>query len=408
MNRIIMPKLGMTMTDGRVVEWLVQETSRVEKGQIVLRIESDKIEYEVEAPASGTLARIYAVASEEALPVGRLLAVILAEGEALNEELLASELSAFPPVADSLRLPATSSASAMTSSSRPIGAERMKASPAARKLAEEKGVDLSRVVGTGPGGRITREDVLAALEASPAAPFPGAAREPTLGSSIPLSRMRKIIAQRLTASSSQTPHIYLFSEIDATELQASRARLLPRIEAETGQRLSYNDLLIQAVAHSIQRFPLFNATLEGEVIRIPEEIHIGLAVAVEGGLIVPVIRGVHRKSLEAIVRERADLVQRAQNKRLTPDDLQGGTFTLSNLGMYEVDYFTAIINPPQSAILSVGRMAQRPQVVDGEIAVRTMMWLGLSADHRVVDGAQAAEFLQEIKRGLEKPMEEQP
>lgn len=408
MNRIIMPKLGMTMIDGRVVEWLVQEASRVEKGQIVLRIESDKIEYEVEAPASGILARIYAAASEEALPVGRLLAVILAEGEALNEELLASELSGFPPVADSLRLPATSSASAMIPSSRPLGAERMKASPAARKLAEEKGVDLSRVTGTGPGGRITREDVLAAREAGPAAPSPATAREPALGVSIPLSRMRKIIAQRLTASSSQVPHIYLFSEIEATELQASRARLLPRIEAETGQRLSYNDLLIQAVAQSIQRFPLFNATLEGEVIRIPDEIHIGLAVAVEGGLIVPVIRGVHRKSLEAIVRERADLVQRAQNKRLTPDDLQGGTFTISNLGMYEVDYFTAIINPPQSAILSVGRMAQRPQVVDGEIAVRTMMWLGLSVDHRVVDGAQAAEFLQEIKRGLEKPAEEQP
>lgn len=403
MNRIIMPKLGMTMIDGRVVEWLVQEASRVEKGQIVLRIESDKIEYEVEAPASGILARIYAAPSEEALPVGRLLAVILAEGEDLNEEALASELAGSPPMAGSPPLSATSSASFAISSSRPTGAERIKTSPAARKLAEEKGVALSRVTGTGPGGRITREDVQAALDAGPAAPSPAAAREPALGSSIPLSRMRKIIAQRLTASSSQVPHIYLFSEIDATELQASRARLLPRIEVETGERLSYNDLLIQAVAQSIQRFPLFNATLEGEVIRIPEEIHIGLAVAVEGGLIVPVIRGVQRKTLEAIVRERADLVQRAQNKRLTPDDLQGGTFTISNLGMYEVDYFTAIINPPQSAILSVGRMAQRAHVVDGQIAVRTMMWLGLSADHRVVDGAQAAEFLQEIKRGLEKP-----
>ncbi|MBI2877112.1 MAG: 2-oxo acid dehydrogenase subunit E2 [Candidatus Tectomicrobia bacterium] len=399
-----MPKLGMTMTEGRVVEWLAPEGARVEKGATVLRIESDKIEYEVEAPASGLLARIYVVPSEEAWSVGSLLAVVLAEGEVLDEEALAAEL----PVLSGSALPqfaALSSVSSQASRPRTSGAERIKVSPAARKLAEEKGVDLSRVTGTGPGGRITREDVLAALENPPMTPSPTLPQGPVLGGSIPLSRMRKTIAQRLTASATQVPHIYLFSEIDATGLQALRERLLPGIAEQTGQRLSYNDLLLQAVAQAIQRFPLFHSTLEGETIRIPEEIHIGLAVAVEGGLIVPVVRSVQRKSLEEIVRERADLVQRAQAKRLTPDDLQGGTFTISNLGMYEVDYFTAIINPPQSAILSVGRMAQRPQVVAGQIAVRTMMWLGLSADHRVVDGAQAAEFLQEIKRTLERPME---
>ena len=221
-----------------------------------------------------------------------------------------------------------------------------------------------------------------------------------------MSRMRKIISQRLTDSYSQVPHIYLFTEVDTFTLQSRRIEFSPQIEEKTNQQLSYNDLLIEAVARCIKRYPLFNAALHAEENRIdiPEEIHIGLAIALEEGLIVPVIKGVQNKSLAQIVTTRAELTQRALSKKLLPDDLADGTFTISNLGMFEVDQFTAIINPPQSAILSVGRMVKKPRIVEDQIAIRTVMRLGLAADHRVIDGAPAAQFLQELKRELETPI----
>lgn len=408
-TKILMPKLGMSMTEGRVVAWLTGEGDRVDKGTTILQIESDKIEYEVEAPASGVLARIYEHPSEEMVPVGQLLGVILAEGEELAEENLLIPQAPITTSAAARQFPDLGSR--ITFPSRPTSAkgERIKVSPAARKLAEEKGVEVSQVEGTGPGGRITREDVQAFLESQGAGKLQHAVvvsegGKPALGVRIPMSRMRKIISQRLTASASQVPHIYLFSEVDAAALLSRRAELSHRIEEETHQRLSYNDLLIEAVARCIERHPLFNATLEGNLIVIPAEIHIGLAVAIEDGLIVPVIKQVRGKSLAQIVSARADLSRRAQTKKLLPDDLAGGTFTISNLGMYEVDYFTAIINPPQSAILSVGRMVQKPRVVEGQVAIRTVMRLGLAADHRVIDGALAAQFLQDLKRELETPI----
>ncbi|MBI4595623.1 MAG: 2-oxo acid dehydrogenase subunit E2 [Candidatus Tectomicrobia bacterium] len=414
---IIMPKLGMTMKEGRVVEWLVKEGEKVKKGQIILQIESDKIQFEVEAPESGIIGKIFILPSEDSLPVGQVLAILLSDGETYSPESLFSPTS---ETALGMSEDATETTVALSReiTSEPSGAERLKASPVARKLAQEKGVDLAGVKGTGPGGRITREDVENFLLNQPSTQVQEQVRIPakeaikekvaepagsvSLGTVIPLSRHRKIIAQRLTTSYSTVPHIYLFSEIESTELKATRSYLFPLIKAETGHDLSYNDILMKLVAASIVQFPLFNASLEGDNIRVWDDINIGLAVATDDGLIVPVLKAVQKKSLREIVPERAGLVERALSRKLAFSDVEAGTFTISNLGMYGVDYFTAIINPPQTGILTVGKMMDKPCVVNGQLTVRSVMQLGIAADHRVVDGAVAASFLQDLKMKLEK------
>jgi len=419
---IIMPKLGMTMKEGRVVEWLVKEGDRVEKGQIILHIESDKIQFEVESPDSGIMAKLLIMPSEESVPVGEVLAIMAKDGEkwtpeglvGLSSEKVAESREPAPVALNQEIVPMLSSE------------ERLKATPVAKKLAQEKGVDLNRVKGSGPGGRITREDVESFLlsqsvtQAQTQVPVPvkEAPKETTkeiaqeiaaesvssvsLGSVIPLSRQRKIIAHRLSTSYSTVPHIYLFSEIDSTELKATRSYLFPLIKAETGHDISYNDILIKLVASTLLKYPLFNASLEAENIRVWDDINIGLAVATDDGLIVPVVKAVQKKSLGGIVTERAGLVERALGKKLAFADVEAGTFTISNLGMYGIDYFTAIINPPQTGILTVGRMVDKPWVVNDQLTVRSVMQLGIAADHRVVDGAVAASFLQDLKVKLEK------
>jgi pyruvate dehydrogenase E2 component (dihydrolipoamide acetyltransferase) len=403
-QKIIMPKLGMSMTEGKVIEWLVEEGERVEEGQIILRIESDKIEYEIEAPCAGTFAKILVMPSEEPIPVGQTLALILRDGETLSEEDLVSE-----PLQQDISYPEKelSLKEAEITTDLALG-DRVKASPAAKKLAQEKGIDLTAVKGSGPGGRITRQDVETFCQTlAPKEMVKVAEARPedhlVLGATKPLSRRRKTIAQRLTASYSTIPHIYLFTEVDTSALKALRTKLLPSIQEETGKELSYNDLLVKTVALAIEQSLLFNATLEGDTIRIGPTINIGFAVAAPEGLIVPVIKAVEQKSLSEIVIERAQLVQRALDNKLELTDIEGGTFTISNLGMYGVDYFTALINPPQTGILSVGKIIDKPWVVKGEITIRPIMTLGLSADHRLIDGAVGASFLHDIKTKLENP-----
>jgi len=400
-RKIIMPKLGMSMTEGKVIEWLVEEGERVEEGQIILRIESDKIEYEIEAPCTGILAKILISPSEEPVPVGQTLAFIVQEGEELRAEELTEQMVT---VVDAIpgEVPDTGPEPPPAVAADTAPRDKIKASPAAKKLARERGIDLTLVKGSGPGGRITREDVEAYCQQSIPKQVPQA-EQPGLGASVPLSRRRKTIAQRLTGSYCSVPHIYLFVDIDATEMMGLKERLSPSIKEKTGKEVSYNDILIKIVAMAIEHAPLFNSTLEGECIKIHPQVNIGLAVAASEGLIVPVIKDVTRKSLADIVVERTELVRRALDNKLEFNDIEGGTFTISNLGMYGIDYFTAIINPPQTGILSVGRIAQRPWVIDGELSIRPVMTLGLAADHRIIDGALAASFLQDIKSRLERP-----
>jgi pyruvate dehydrogenase E2 component (dihydrolipoamide acetyltransferase) len=272
-------------------------------------------------------------------------------------------------------------------------------------LARERGVDLSAVTGSGPAGRIVEGDVLRVLSTQPK---PTKLANEKLGwrldASLPVTRMRAIIAERLTGSW-KAPHIYLMTEVDAGEIQKLRAESHAEIQSQTGHKLSYDDILIKVVALAIEKWPLLNATWKSDLIKIPGEINIGLAVALEDGLVVPVVRDANKKSLIETVRLREGLVAKARARQLTIDDLRGGTFSISNLGMFDIDSFTAILNPPESGILAVGRIRDVPVVAGGQVVVRPVMKLVLGVDHRVVDGAAAAAFLEDIKRMLESPHE---
>jgi pyruvate dehydrogenase E2 component (dihydrolipoyllysine-residue acetyltransferase) len=403
--KLLMPKLGMEMTDGSVAAWRVREGDRVQRGDVVLEIETEKITYEIQAPVTGILRKV-AAREGEVRPVGGLLGIITADGEAFDggEPVVES-----PPIPERSGRPDLGPPPAAPAAAAPDGGERIIATPAAKRLAREQGIDIRTLTAAGTGRRITEKDVLAALEVREKAAIAPVQESAAvrLGTTIPLTHIRGVIADRLTKSW-EAPHIYLAAEVDASEMVKAREELLPPIEHETGQKLSYNDILIRIAALAIEKFPWLNGSFEGDRIRIHEEINIGLAVALEEGLVVPVVRRANQRDLAEIVRLRADLVEKARNRKLELADVQGGTFSISNLGMFEVDSFTAVINPPQSAIISVGRLREVPVVREGAIAARPVMRLNLGVDHRVIDGAVAAAFLQEVKRMLESPRSHLP
>ena len=370
--QVTVPKLGLTMTEARIVEWLVEEGAAVEKGQPLVRIETDKAVAEVESPADGILGWI-GVQPGEVVTVTGFLAWIVGPDE---------EIPPAPEVT-------------IAESVGPNDTRRVKASPLARQMAAEAGLDLAMLTGTGPGGRITEEDVKRAL-ARKTRPVPSVV---PLGEVVPMAGVRQIIAKRMADSVRTTAQVTLTTEVDATEL----VKLRKESQEWTGLSPSYNDLLVMIVAKALMEHPHLNARLVGNGIQLISAINIGLAVHTERGLLVPVIKDADKKNLIQIVRELHELVERAQAGKSIPEDLNGGTFTLTNLGMYDIDAFTPIIDLPECAILGVGRIAARPVVYEGKIDVRQMMYLSLSFDHRIVDGAPAAKFLQRIKQLIEKP-----
>ena len=392
-----MPKLGMEMSEGTVVAWLRKEGDQVKVGDLILQIETEKINYDVEAPAEGILRKVF-VREGEVGPVGELLAVITAEDEAFEPREYAGRDEPVVSTASPESEPSLAPTSIREQE------ERVLASPAAKRLAREKGIDLRTLAMATPGKRIGEKDVLAAEAARQrnTSAGTGGSANVELGATVPVTRMRSIIAERLTQSW-EVPHIYLAAEVDGTEMVRVRQESLAVIEREVGQKITYNDILIKIVARAIEKFPLLNGTFEGNQIKILADINLGLAVALENGLLVPVIRQANHASLAEIVRRRTDLVERARQGKLKVDELRGGTFTISNLGMFNIDSFTAVINPPQCGILAVGRLKDTPVAKDGAIVVRPIMKLTLGVDHRVVDGAIGAAFLHEVKRMLEDP-----
>jgi len=285
------------------------------------------------------------------------------------------------------------------------GAKAMKASPLAKRIAKEKNIDLSLVVGTGPRGRITKEDVLQALEEGKAVAAPPVREVAELAEEeiVPLSSMREVIARRMTESF-QTPHFYVTVEVDTQELGKTREQLIPIIESKTGIRLTITDLVIKMAAKALEDNPSVNCAYVAGAVKLFKRINIGLVTAVEEGLVVPVIRQANKKLLAEITQARAELVQRARNRKLTMAEMRGSTFTISNMGMFEVDQFSAILQPPEAAILAMGRIANRVVVRDGEIVIRPMMTLTLSIDHRVLDAVVGANFLQSLKNYIENPV----
>jgi pyruvate dehydrogenase E2 component (dihydrolipoamide acetyltransferase) len=388
-----MPKLGQTMEEGTILAWLKREGERVTRGEPLLQIETDKVVCDVEASTSGLLHTIAAREGEK-VPVGKAIAVIAAEGEAVD---LAAILGVpEPPATSAAPTAAARSMEATPDASRQRSAE-IRISPAARKLVREHGIALERLQGSGPGGRIVVEDVEQAIAA---ATTPEAPQERVLRT-IPLTGIRGIIAERMAQSWTRVAHVTEVMEVDMTESVALRRRKLSEWEHAYGVRVSLNDFLLFALSRTLREFPDLNARLEDDSIKVLEDIHLGVAVAIPEGLIVPVIRHADRRALWDIAHESARLAERAQARALTLDDVSGGTFTLTNLGTYGIDIFTPIVNYPQCAILGVGRVAERPVVVPGRIDVRALMYLSLSFDHRIIDGAPAALFLQKLKGRLE-------
>ncbi|MFH1091987.1 MAG: dihydrolipoamide acetyltransferase family protein, partial [Pseudomonadota bacterium] len=392
-----------------ILGWNKQLGDLVEEGEILLEIETDKVNYGLESPAAGVLHLILA-SPGDMLPVGAIVAVLGQAEERIDASQyqaasLAAATTEASPAAQAVPEPIPSSVMTGPSGSRVL------ISPTARKLARQKGVDLSLVQGTGISGRIRLADVERYLaEAKPVVPEAAARPQtppsllPEVAESIPLSSMRQVIARRLTQSSREAPHFNLCTEVDMTEAKNCVALFNEKFQLDEGRRISLNDLFIKVAAMTLRQYPLLNARLTENNIEIMREINIGLAVALDDGLIVPALEKADQKKLALIAQERKDLVDRAREGKLSLMELERGTFTISNLGQYEITFFTSILNPPQTGILSIGKTMDRPVVRNKEIVIRPMAALSLAIDHRVVDGAVGARFLQDLKDGLENPL----
>lgn len=405
MPYVTMPKLSDTMTEGTIARWKKKKGDKIEAGDILAEIETDKATMEMEAFDDGVLQEILVPDGGKA-KIGENVALILAEGEKLEEASSAPAPSS-QPAAD--KAPKAAEAPAPSSAPAPSASDaRVKASPLAKKIAKERGVSLSGVEGSGPGGRVIARDVPAqgASVSAPraAAPAPVPPTPPAAGDQrISLSNMRRTIADRLLASKQQNPHFYLSIEVDAGPLMRVRKEL-NTINESTGLKLTVNDFVLLAVSRAAASHPYVNASFAGDSIIQYGSVNISVAVAVEDGLVTPVIRDAQKLSLKEISTAVKDVATRARNKKLKPEEYQGGTITVSNLGAYGVEQFFAIINPPQAAILAVGAIVKKPVVnAKGEIVVGERMNISLSGDHRVVDGAVGAEFLSTLRKLVENP-----
>lgn len=412
---VTMPKLGFDMQEGTLVRWVRHEGETVEKGQVLAEIETDKATVEVETSFSGVIAR-QLVTQGSIVPVGTPIAVIAQPGETLDEATPAQ------PAADPAANPSAGAATAtepvaIAVESAPSVSDggRVKASPLARKMAETAGLELSGMRGSGPAGRIVKRDVEAALAAPvPSAPKPAPAVLPIAPAvtgpapvmaedvTIPMDRLRAAIGRRMVESKTTLPHFYVTHEYNVEPMLALRGELNALLPDD--QKLTVNDFIIKATALALAQFPNLNASVNGNAIVRHGRVNVGVAVAVEGGLLTVVCKDADRKPVRAISEEIREMVARARAGRVRPDDIEGSTFSISNLGMFDVEHFIAIINPPEAAILAIGSAMKVPVVVDGEVRVGTRMKATLSADHRVTDGAEAAQFMQALALHLENPL----
>jgi len=389
---IVMPKLGLTMTEGLIVEWRKKEGDPVRKGDILFVLETEKVAYEVESPDDGFLGKIL-VKEEETVPWGTVVAYLLKPGEG------AVEVVAAPAVA-------------------PPAGGRVKATPLAKKVAQEYGISLAGVAGTGPGGRILREDVEKAKAAgvqapAPPAPAPAAPAQDALpapsaaaaeGRLAAFTGMRKTIARRMLQSKVEAAQAYMGNTVDATRIQALRVELLPFIEKKCGVRITITDLMMKITGAALREHPVINTRWTDKGVLYLPEVNMGMAMALDEGLIVPVIKNINARSLGQVARDRAALIEKGRKNRFLPDDITGSTFTLSSMGMFGLETFTAVINQPENAILAVGAILDKPVALKGEVVIRPMMSVNLTYDHRTIDGAEAGKFMRTLKEMIEEPL----
>ncbi len=421
-TNILMPALSPTMTEGNLARWLKKEGERIKAGDVIAEIETDKATMEVEAVDEGILGKILVPDGSQGVKVNDVIAVLVDEGEAVPSG--APTAAPAPAAAAPAATPAPAAPVALNPQPLPpSGGDRVFASPLARRMAQQAGLDLAGVKGSGPNGRIVKADIEAALSRGPAAapaaaPAPAAAAAPAPKpaaapvvvtaphTAVPNSTMRKVIARRLSESKATIPHFYVTMDIEIDALLKLRADLNARSpkDGPGAYKLSVNDLVIKATAATLRRFPACNATWTDDAIIQYHDVDISVAVSIPDGLITPIVRSADKKGLAAISNEMKDLAARAKSGKLKPEEFQGGGFSISNMGMYGVSDFSAIINPPQAGILAVSAGLQKPVVKDGALAIATVMTCTLSVDHRVIDGALAAEFMQALKRTIEDPL----
>jgi len=413
---VVMPALEMAQETGKLVSWLKKEGEQVKKGDMLLEVETDKAVVEIEAQTDGVLAGVTAKTGD-VVPVGQTIAWLLKPGESVPQQAAPTQTgrtgAAAAPVA---------AAAATAAVEAPASAAGARISPKARKLAREHGVDIAKIKGSGPGGEILADDILRAASggasaapvapSAPVAPAPVAPVAPvapiapvaptavSAGAPEALSSIGRIMAERTTQSWTTVPHFFVSRDVDATPLNAARTSLIPVIEKSHGVKVTHTDLLVAAVARALRKHPRMNGSWVNGGITLNQDVNIALAMAVENAVVTAVIRGADRNPLGDIAKQRNQLAERARANKLQPADITGATFTISNLGMFSVDAFTAIIVPPQAGILAVGAIADRVVAVDGLLGVRPMMNLTLSSDHRLIDGASAARFLNDVVLAL--------
>jgi len=410
---VVMPALEMAQETGKLVSWKKKEGEQVKKGEILLEVETDKAVVEIEAGSDGVLAGVTAKV-DDVVPVGQTIAWLLKPGETVpastGPQQTGRKMDSAPAAAAVAAVAAAPAA--------PVSVAGAKISPKARRLAREHGVDISRVRGSGSNGEILADDILKAARtgapaaspayAAPAAPPAASARPMSPPSAAPsdtgaVSSIGKIMAERTTQSWQQVPQFYVTRAVDASNLNASRARRVPDIERSHGVKVTHTDVMVAAVARSLRHFPRMNGSWNNGSVAMHAEVNVALAMAVENAVVTAVIKNADKLSLGDIAKERKGLTERARANRLTPADIQGATFTISNLGMMEVDAFTAIIVPPQAGILAIGAIKDQVVASGGFIGIKPMMNITLTSDHRVIDGARAAEFLNDVVAGLSDP-----
>ena len=417
-SEVVMPQMGADMVEGTLLRWIKHEGDRVERGEIIAEIETDKANVEIEAFESGVFRKTLA-AEGDVVPVGGVIAIIAGAGDDISQyaDATTADAAALPV---SSAVPVPTPAAAGTTAKTPATSEpapamatpgatsvgRVRVSPVARHLAEERGIDVRSLHGSGPDGRIIRRDVEAELSAGGAGTTRAAAarstQQPAATNFAAMSKMRQAIARRMAQSKREAPHYYLLADVDMTDAFSIRTQLNETLAADA--HASINDLIVRACAMALQAFPEMNVTVAGDQITRQDAQHICIAIALDDGLIAPAIVDAGHKTLIELAAAAKDLVARAKGGRLRPDEMNNGTFTITNLGAYGIEALIGIIQPPQTAILGVGTVADQPAVRDGAIVVRKTMKVALSADHRITDGAYGAQFLAEIKRLIEHPL----
>lgn len=425
-HEVAMPQLGFTMVEGTVSKWRKREGERVAKGEPLMEITTDKVSIEVEAPVEGVIERIL-VLEGRTVPIGTPVCLIDGTGDSQSAPLPSTGWSGTPETTATLGAARWTMGDGLGVVSSGDRQPRLRVSGVAKRLAREHGLDLTalRLTGSGPNGRIISSDVLACVrsqERQGGDGAPGIAaqhRVPVAGEAtaaaqpakvalddahlVPYAGTRRLTGELMSRSWRESPQVTLVMEVDATEAVKVREAILPDWEKADRVRLSFSDLIVRATALALREHPMLNATLRGDEILLHDEVNIGIAVATDDALIVPVLRDAAGKSLRAIAAESRLLVDRARRGALSPDDVSGGTFTITNLGGYGIEMFTPIINPPEAAILGIGRVAERPSIHEGEICKRTLVHLSLTFDHRLADGAPASRFLLRLKDLLERP-----